>query len=177
MAEPQPERPDPLELAVDQAIAVCDGDVRAALRAALFYNTFLERKLETMRGMVSSGYSRGKISPTRKASNTMEAWREISAIVAANDPFCHGVVLLGLDASEDRVAQSFEIAARHVVCRGFAIGRTIFGAPARDWFAGNIDDATAVTRRPCTRNRRMMLVRAAPRASRKPTSRRRRLTT
>jgi hypothetical protein len=77
MAEPQPEC-DPLELAVDQAIAVCDGDVRAALRAALFYNTSLERKLETMRGMVSSGYSRGRISARRKASDTMEAWREIS---------------------------------------------------------------------------------------------------
>jgi 5-dehydro-2-deoxygluconokinase len=38
------------------------------------------------------------------------------------------------------------VAARHPVCRGFAIGRTIFGAPARDWFAGNIDDATAVAR-------------------------------
>jgi 5-dehydro-2-deoxygluconokinase len=75
-----------------------------------------------------------------------EAWREISAIVAGSDPFCRGIVLLGLDASEDRVAQSFEVAARHPLCRGFAIGRTIFGAPARDWFAGSIDDATAVAR-------------------------------
>ena len=66
--------------------------------------------------------------------------------IAANDPLCHGVLLLGLDASEDQVAQSFEVAARHPVCRGFAIGRTIFGAPARDWFAGTIDDATAVAR-------------------------------
>jgi 5-dehydro-2-deoxygluconokinase len=32
------------------------------------------------------------------------------------------------------------------VCRGFAIGRTIFGAPARDWFAGGIDDRTALAR-------------------------------
>jgi hypothetical protein len=49
---------DPLEVAVDQIIAVCDGDMRAALRAALIYNEFLERKLDVMRGMVSSGYSR-----------------------------------------------------------------------------------------------------------------------
>jgi 5-dehydro-2-deoxygluconokinase len=54
------------------------------------------------------------------------------------------VLLLGLDASEDRVAQSFEVAARHPVCRGFAIGRTIFGQAARDWLANSIDDATAV---------------------------------
>ena len=47
------------------------------------------------------------------------------------------------DASEEHIAQSFTIAARHAVCRGFAIGRTIFGPPAREWLAGNIDDATA----------------------------------
>ena len=75
-----------------------------------------------------------------------ESWRTITSVVEANDPLCHGVVLLGLDASEDRVAQSFEVAARHPVCRGFAIGRTIFGAPAREWFAGGIDDATVVAR-------------------------------
>ena len=68
--------PDPLELAVDQALAVCDGDARAALRAALVYNEFLERKLDMMRGMVSSGYSRGKVTPARKASETVEEWRE-----------------------------------------------------------------------------------------------------
>ena len=79
-------------------------------------------------------------------SQADESWRTIGGIVAANDPLCHGVVLLGLDASEDRVAQSFEVAARHPVCRGFAIGRTIFGAPAREWFAGSIDDDDVVAR-------------------------------
>ena len=79
-------------------------------------------------------------------SQPADAWREISAIVATHDPLCHGALLLGLDASEEQVAQSFEVAARHPVCRGFAIGRTIFGAPARDWFGGSIDDATAVAR-------------------------------
>jgi 5-dehydro-2-deoxygluconokinase len=75
-----------------------------------------------------------------------ESWREIAEVIATNDPLCHGVLLLGLDASEEQIAQSFEIAARHAVCRGFAIGRTIFGPPARDWLAGNIDDATASAR-------------------------------
>jgi 5-dehydro-2-deoxygluconokinase len=75
-----------------------------------------------------------------------EAWHEIARIVAVHDPLCQGVVLLGLDASEDRVAQSFETAARHPVCRGFAIGRTIFGGPARDWFAGALDDEACIAR-------------------------------
>jgi 5-dehydro-2-deoxygluconokinase len=76
-------------------------------------------------------------------SQPADAWREIASIIAAHDPLCYGALLLGLDASEDQVAQSFDVAARHPVCRGFAIGRTIFGAPARDWFAGSIDDAAA----------------------------------
>jgi 5-dehydro-2-deoxygluconokinase len=75
-----------------------------------------------------------------------EAWAAIAAAIAANDPLCRGVLLLGLDAPEEQVAESFAVAARHAVCRGFAIGRTIFGAPARDWLAGAIDDATAVER-------------------------------
>jgi 5-dehydro-2-deoxygluconokinase len=79
-------------------------------------------------------------------SQPADAWREIATVVATHDPLCHGALLLGLDASEEQVAQSFEVAARHPVCRGFAIGRTIFGAPARDWFGRSIDDATAVAR-------------------------------
>jgi 5-dehydro-2-deoxygluconokinase len=79
-------------------------------------------------------------------SQQAEAWRESSEVVARSDPLCRGVLLLGLDASEDEVAQSFDVAAGHAICRGFAIGRTIFGPPARDWLAGAIDDAAAVAR-------------------------------
>jgi hypothetical protein len=42
------------------------------------HNDFLERKLETMRGMVSSGYARGRISPERAASQKLDDWRDIS---------------------------------------------------------------------------------------------------
>ena len=76
---------DPLEAAVDDAIAVCDGDVRAALRAALVYNEFLERKLDMMRGMVSTGYTRGKVSPAVGASAKLDDWREISSGVDRKD--------------------------------------------------------------------------------------------
>ncbi|HEU5468524.1 MAG TPA: 5-dehydro-2-deoxygluconokinase [Steroidobacteraceae bacterium] len=79
-------------------------------------------------------------------SQPAESWRAIADVIAANDPLCHGVLLLGLDASEEQVARSFDVAASSPVCRGFAIGRTIFGGPAREWFAGEIDDAAAVAR-------------------------------
>ena len=79
MAEPASQPVDELEESVDAAIAVCDGDLRAALRAALVYNEFLERKLDMMRGMVSAGYSRGRITPPRQAADRLERWRAISA--------------------------------------------------------------------------------------------------
>jgi 5-dehydro-2-deoxygluconokinase len=30
------------------------------------------------------------------------------------------------------------------ICKGFAIGRSIFGKPAEQWLSGEIDDAAAV---------------------------------
>src|SRR4029079_12635735 len=67
-----------LERDVDAAIALCDGDVRAALMAALVYNSFLERKLDRMRGMVSSGYTRQRVRPARAAIARLAAWRSVS---------------------------------------------------------------------------------------------------
>ncbi len=66
-----------LELEVDEAITICDGDVRAALTAALVYKMFLERKLEIMRGMISAGYTRGKITPSHGASQKLDEWRAV----------------------------------------------------------------------------------------------------
>jgi 5-dehydro-2-deoxygluconokinase len=80
-----------------------------------------------------------KLEPQSEA-----AWREITAVIAEQDPLCHGVVLLGLDASEEALARSFETAAPFPICRGFAVGRTIFGAAARDWINGALEDQAAI---------------------------------
>ena len=50
-----------LEAEVDDAIATCGGDVRAALRATLIANTEIERLTEA----VSTGFARGRM---RKAT-------------------------------------------------------------------------------------------------------------
>jgi 5-dehydro-2-deoxygluconokinase len=68
------------------------------------------------------------------------AWKEISGLITKNDPFCRGVILLGMEASEDTLERGFALAARHPVCKGFAVGRTIFMDAARLWFAGRISD-------------------------------------
>jgi hypothetical protein len=79
MAEPASSVPDPLEAAVEQAIAICDGDVRAALRAALVANTFLTGEVERLMRAVSFGFARGRNSSACEASERLERWREILA--------------------------------------------------------------------------------------------------
>lgn len=80
-------------------------------------------------------------------------WDGIAAAIARHDPHCRGVLLLGLDAPEATLFDGFALAARQSICKGFAVGRTIFGDPAEAWFAGRIDDATAVERMAATYRR------------------------
>jgi hypothetical protein len=48
-----------LEAEVDEAIANCGGDVRAALRATLIANTYLEAEIERLTEAISTGFARG----------------------------------------------------------------------------------------------------------------------
>jgi hypothetical protein len=63
MAEPQPEEePYALEIAVEQAIAACDGDLRATIRALIIANNLIEEELAHIIDLYcSSGFSRGKL--------------------------------------------------------------------------------------------------------------------
>src|SRR5512143_2391254 len=69
-----------------------------------------------------------------------ESWPALDALIAERDPYCRGVVLLGLNAPVDELARGFADAAGSATCRGFAVGRTIFGEPARAWLANRVDD-------------------------------------
>lgn len=73
-----------------------------------------------------------------------QAWDHIERTVAANDPRCRGVVLLGLSAPEDELIASFDAAASTPIVKGFAVGRTIFADAAEKWLAGRIDDESAI---------------------------------
>jgi 5-dehydro-2-deoxygluconokinase len=74
------------------------------------------------------------------------AWDGIASTIEHHDRYCRGVLLLGLDAPQTELEASFELAARQPVCKGFAVGRTIFGEPARAWMRGEIDDESAIAR-------------------------------
>ena len=68
------------------------------------------------------------------------AWKAIDALIKERAPHCRGVILLGLDAPEEELREGFNASAGIDVCKGFMIGRTIFGQPSREWLAGEISD-------------------------------------
>jgi len=73
-----------------------------------------------------------------------DQWQAIDALVQERDPYCRGVVLLGLHAPVEDLRRSFDAARGSRTCRGFMVGRTIFHEPSRRWLAGEIDDAQLV---------------------------------
>lgn len=76
---------------------------------------------------------------------TDAAWSNAVNAIETNDPRTRGIVVLGLDAPEDELAQSFALAAKQPLVKGFAVGRTIFGDAARAWMKGDMTDAEAVS--------------------------------
>ncbi|MDO5611938.1 MAG: 5-dehydro-2-deoxygluconokinase [Paracoccus sp. (in: a-proteobacteria)] len=81
-----------------------------------------------------------KLEPMQTAA----AWRNAIAAIEAHDRHTRGIVVLGLDAPEAELAASFKVAAGFDLVRGFAVGRTIFGAVARAWLKGELTDTAAV---------------------------------
>jgi 5-dehydro-2-deoxygluconokinase len=72
------------------------------------------------------------------------SWRAIGALIQERDPWCNGVLLLGLDAPEESLQTSFADAAQTPTCRGFAVGRSIFSSAANGWLRGAMDDEAAI---------------------------------
>jgi 5-dehydro-2-deoxygluconokinase len=111
-----------IEVLPPPAVAFADGDLPRAL--AEFY----------VRGIRPDWW---KLQP----DPTDTAWAAVAAIIQERDAHCRGVVLLGLDAAPEILAEHFRVAARQSVCKGFAVGRSIFKAPAQAWLRRTIDDA------------------------------------
>jgi len=73
-----------------------------------------------------------------------EAWRKATDAVKRHDPYVRGIVVLGLEAPQSELEESFRLAAGFDLVKGFAVGRTIFAEAARNWLAGNVSDEEAV---------------------------------
>ncbi|WP_162783500.1 bifunctional 5-dehydro-2-deoxygluconokinase/5-dehydro-2-deoxyphosphogluconate aldolase [Devosia naphthalenivorans] len=79
-----------------------------------------------------------------EAQANAAAWDAIDRVIETRDPFCRGVVLLGLDAPLDVLEAGFAAARSSRTVKGFAVGRTIFGEAARAWLGGTMSDEEAV---------------------------------
>lgn len=73
-----------------------------------------------------------------------DAWKRIGAVIEKNDPWCRGVVLLGLEAPEAELEAAFAATADAPIVKGFAVGRTIFMDAAEKWLGGKITDEEAI---------------------------------
>ena len=59
--EPEADAAVLLEADVDAAIAICGGDPRAALRATLVANAYLEAEVVRLTEAISTGFARGRM--------------------------------------------------------------------------------------------------------------------
>jgi 5-dehydro-2-deoxygluconokinase len=75
---------------------------------------------------------------------SVKAWDAVEGVIASRDPLCRGVVLLGLEASIEKLKESFAAARAAGRVRGFAVGRTIFAEAAERWLKGEIGDEEAI---------------------------------
>ena len=71
-------------------------------------------------------------------------WAAVDGVIEDRDPYCRGVVLLGLEASHEVLEAGFAAARTSRTVKGFAVGRTIFAESAKSWLAGTISDEDAV---------------------------------
>ena len=81
-----------------------------------------------------------KLEPMKSAA----AWQQTCDMIWRFDPHVQGIVVLGLEAPINELQASFDLAAQQPMVKGFAIGRSIFAQVAKAWFAGNMDDDTAI---------------------------------
>lgn len=73
-----------------------------------------------------------------------QAWAKLSKIITTQDDYCRGILILGLDAPESVFDRTFSEAKDCKLVKGFAVGRTIFGEPSKQWLAGEIDDTQLI---------------------------------
>jgi 5-dehydro-2-deoxygluconokinase len=81
-----------------------------------------------------------KLEPQASAA----AWARVEKTILANDPWCRGVVLLGLEAPQAELEAAFAATANVSIVKGFAVGRTLFAETAPEWFAGRVGDEQAI---------------------------------
>lgn len=79
-----------------------------------------------------------------ESQSSAAAWAAIENTIAKHDPWCRGVLLLGLDAPAEELEAGFAASTSAPIVKGFAVGRTIFMNAAEGWLGGTLSDEAAI---------------------------------
>jgi 5-dehydro-2-deoxygluconokinase len=83
-----------------------------------------------------------KVPPERNR----DLWTALGDTIRRFDALtCQGMLVLGQGKQLDELARAFDACADEPICRGFAIGRSIYFDPAKEWLSGNIDEEELVS--------------------------------
>jgi 5-dehydro-2-deoxygluconokinase len=72
------------------------------------------------------------------------SWENIYAIIQESAPFCQGLFINAIFASQEQLPTLIEIAGKEKMCQGLVVGRALFQNTVEQWFAKKIDDQTLV---------------------------------
>ncbi len=75
---------------------------------------------------------------------SIASWKKMEELINTRDRFCKGVLLLGLDQPIDFLGDCFKLASHINLVKGFAVGRSIFGEIAEDWFSDRLTDSESI---------------------------------
>jgi len=75
---------------------------------------------------------------------TPAAWQHIHGVITKFDPWCRGIILLAMNASDADLGQAFEVAGAAPLVKGFVGAETVFLEAARLWFSGEVTDDVAI---------------------------------
>ena len=81
-----------------------------------------------------------KLPPPQDAAG----WRAIATSSAPTTLIAAACCCSAWRPAKNACAQAFEAAAGQPLCKGFAVGRSIFADAAAAWFAGTLDDAGVI---------------------------------
>jgi len=71
-------------------------------------------------------------------------WQQVGELIETHDPFCRGILILGLDAAPEKLKAGFAAAADAHWVKGFAVGRTIFGSASHLWLQDKLNDTQLI---------------------------------
>ncbi len=72
------------------------------------------------------------------------AWERCAEVITAEDEYCRGILVCGLDAPPEQLKRSLSFAAAVPIVRGFVAGGSIVAGAAQAWLSRQMSDEAAI---------------------------------